>query len=275
MLPKLLEKEGRLPGLEGRPGTALITGASSGIGAAFARKLAAEGYDLVLVARRAERLEELAVQLHEQYGIQAEPLTANLANPAEVARVEARIKSLNALTLLVNNAGFGAFKPFVEMDLQHHLDMISVNLTTCVRLAYAALPGMMTRRTGAIINVASLAAFLPSRLNVTYSATKSYLLAFSEALQADLRGTGIKVQALCPGLTRTEFQEVAEFYRIDHDQIPEFMWMSAARVVDESLAGLKRNQGVVITGLQNRLAAILARTPGLHHLVLALFNQQL
>ncbi|HMQ54959.1 MAG TPA: SDR family oxidoreductase [Anaerolineae bacterium] len=274
-LPTLLEKEGTLPQLEDRPGTALITGASSGIGAAFARKLAAEGYDVVLVARRTERLAELARCLQEQYGIQAEPLTADLANPAEVERVEARLKSLDTLTLLVNNAGFGGFGPFVELERQRQLDMLSVNVTACVRLAYAALPGMISRRSGAIINVASVAAFLPSRLNVTYSATKSYLVAFSEALQADVRGTGLRVQALCPGLTRTEFADVAELDRINHRQVPAFIWMSAEQVVDRSLAGLKRGQTVVVTGPQNRLAIGLARTPGLRPLVLKLFNQRL
>jgi short-subunit dehydrogenase len=249
------------PELNDRPGTALITGASSGIGATFARRLAAQGYDLVLVARREERLTALATELHRRHGVQAEVLVADLADPAAVARVEQVIEGLDTLSLLINNAGFGASTHFIEVDLATHVDMIQVNVTAVVRLSRAALPGLVARGRGTIINVSSLAAFVSTAGNVTYGATKSYLNAFSEALQAELRGTGVHIQALCPGFTRTEFHYTPELKHFDPNRLPKPLWMSAEAVVEESLAALGRGQVIVIPGRLNRLGVMTMTTP--------------
>lgn len=274
-LPKVLgEEPGALPTLNGKPGTALVTGASSGLGAVFARRLAAEGYDLVLIARREERLAELAESLQAQHGIKAEVFTADLSDPDQVAQVEQHIREIETLTLLINNAGFGAMKEFTEIDLDQQIDMIMVNVIAGVRLAYAALPGMKARDRGAIVNVSSVAAYTPIKKNVTYGATKSFVTTFSEALQAELQDTAIKVQSLTPGLTRTEFQDVAGMEDDDQEQIPEMLWMSAEEVVDQSLEALKRGQVVCVPGWHNQATVASFKTPGLRQLMLGLFNRQ-
>ncbi|GIV59641.1 MAG: hypothetical protein KatS3mg043_0730 [Rhodothermaceae bacterium] len=192
--------------------TALITGASSGIGAGFARRLAERGYNLILVARRADRLAELAEELQTRHGIEAEGLPADLATDEGIRRVEARIVDCDTLDLLVNNAGFGTTGRFAEIDLAPQLAMIHVHVIAPVRLIRAALPGMMARGAGGIINVSSVSAFWPNAGSATYSATKAYLNAFSEALAHELRGTGVTVQALCPGFTRTEFHDTEDVH---------------------------------------------------------------
>jgi hypothetical protein len=243
----------------GRPGTALITGGSSGIGAAFARQLAAKGYDLILVARREERLSAAAAKLGARYGIRAEALPADLADSAGIERVERRIGELEDLDILVNNAGFGVSGDFAEIEASGHVDMICVHVIASVRLSRAALPGMMARRRGAIINVSSLAAFAPVPGSTTYSATKAYLNVFSEALQVELSGTGVQVQALCPGFTWSEFHDRPELDRFDRSYIPGPLWMSSEQVAAESLAALKSSQVVYIPGLKNRALRVVAR----------------
>jgi short-subunit dehydrogenase len=173
----------------------LITGASSGIGAVFARQLAARGYDLVLVARRQERLEALAELLQQQYPITVTPFRADLGNPGDLACLETYLASLEDLILLVNNAGFGTLEHFVEAKLNRQLDMIQVNTVAPVRLMYAALPGMISRGRGAIINVSSIAAWAATKGNTIYAGTKSFLNAFSASLQTELQGTGVQIQA--------------------------------------------------------------------------------
>jgi short-subunit dehydrogenase len=242
-----------------QPRTALITGASSGIGAAFARQLAAKGYDLILVARRGERLAALAAELREDYPIAAEILVADLSSLANIERVERRIAELENLDLLINNAGFGAPGSFVEVDLVRHMAMIQVHIVSSVRLSRAALPGMMARRRGAIINVSSLASFVPLPGSTTYSATKAYLNIFSEALQAELKGTGVQIQALCPGFTHTGFHYTPEHRVYGVPRFPELLWMSAQEVAAQSLDALSRGQVIFIPGLKNRLLAVLAR----------------
>jgi short-subunit dehydrogenase len=244
---------------EGRP--VLITGASSGIGAVFAERLAADGYDLILVARRRERLEELARSLSDRHGVAAEVLTADLSRPGEVERVERRIDALPALEMLINNAGFGTRHRFVELDLSMQLDMIQVHVIASVRLARAALPKMIERGKGAIINVSSLAAFMPMPKTVTYAATKAYLVAFSEGLSRELAGTGVRVQALCPGFTYTEFHDRPEFDEFDRSEIAKGLWMPAEVVVSESLRALGGNRVVCIPGRRNRVLLALARSP--------------
>jgi len=247
------------PEAHGQPGTALITGASSGIGAAFARQLAARGYNLILVARREARLAALAAELQGDYPITAEILAADLANPADIQRVEGRIARLSHLDLLINDAGFGAPGPFAEMDLARQLDMIHVHIIASVRLARAALPGMIARRRGAIINVSSVAAFVPLPGSATYSATKAYLNLFSEALQAELHASGVKIQALCPGFTHTGFHATPEHAGFDRSRIPGPLWMSAQEVAAQSLDALGRSGVIFIPGLKNRWLAALAR----------------
>jgi short-subunit dehydrogenase len=240
--------------------TALITGASSGIGAAFARQLATMGYDLILVARREERLAALATELGERHPIRAEVLAADLANSADVERVENRITELENLDLLINNAGFGAPGSFAEAELVTQLNMIDVHVVASMRLTRAALPGMIARRRGAIINVSSIAGMVPIPGSTTYSSTKAYLNVFSAALQAELRGTGVKVQALCPGFTHTEFHDTPTHRGFHRSRIPEAMWMSAEEVAEQSLRALRRNQVIFIPSFRNRLMAAVARS---------------
>jgi len=235
---------------------ALVTGASAGIGERFAHELARRGHDLVLVARRVDRLEALASALARQHGVDAQALPADLANPADLESLESRISSL-PLALLVNNAGFGIGRSFLEIDAAAHETMIRVHVLAAVRLTRAVLPGMIERRRGAVVNVSSLAGLLPqSSSSTTYGATKCYLAFFSQALDAELRGTGVRVQALCPGLTQTEFHQRA---RIDTARMPAWLWMSADAVVAASLAGLERRGAVCIPGLRNRLLVALCR----------------
>jgi short-subunit dehydrogenase len=242
--------------------TALITGASSGIGAAFARKLAAQQYDLVLIARRKERLTSLATELHQQFHVDIEVLVADLSCPADIEHIEQRIGALGALDMLVNDAGFGTPGTFVENPVERYLEMIAVHVLASVRLCHAALPGMIARGQGAIINVSSLGAFLTAPSDETYCATKAYLNVFSEALQAELVGTGVRVQALCPGFTDTEFhdQSVYEQYHVKAN-IPKALWMSADEVVEQSLKALKRGHVICIPGFKNYMLVALARSP--------------
>jgi short-subunit dehydrogenase len=240
---------------------ALITGASSGLGAVFARQLAARGYNLVLVARREERLAALAAELRQRHSIAAEVMVADLSRPDDVERVANRIAGLEALDILVNNAGFGTTGFFADVDPAKTMDMIQVHVTTSVRLCRAALPGMLARRQGALINVASVAAFTPVPGNATYAATKGYLVTFSKALHAEVAETGVKVQALCPGFTYTEFHDRPELGSFKRSQIPAFMWMSAEDVVAASLKALERNQTICIPGFKYRLMTAVACSP--------------
>ena len=240
---------------------ALITGASSGLGVVFARQLAAQGYDLVLVARREERLAALAAELQQRHPISGETIAADLSKPAGVERVESYIAGIESLDVLVNNAGFGTTGRFAEIDLAKSVDMIQVHVTASMRLCRAALPGMVARRRGALINVASVAAFTPMPGNANYAATKAYLLTFSKALHAELMGTGVKIQALCPGFTYTGFHDTSEFEGFKRSQIPAILWLTAEDVVAASLKALKRNQAVCIPGLKYRLLAAAANSP--------------
>lgn len=241
-------------------GTALVTGASSGLGAAFSRALASQGYGLILVARREERLTALAAELRDHHHVSAEPLVADLASPSGVELVEARIAELPTLDLLVNNAGFGTTGTFADVRLGKHLDMIHVHVVASVRLCHAALPGMIARGSGGIINVSSVAAVMPQGGHVTYCATKAYLRVFSETLRTELKGTGVQVQALVPGFTYTEFHDQPELEGFDRSQVPEALWMSAERVVEASLKALGRDRGVCIPGFRNRVLVALAWT---------------
>lgn len=238
---------------------ALITGASSGLGAEFARQLAARGYALVLVARRQERLEALAGELQERFGIPAQVLTADLSNPQDLGRLEKYVEGLERLDLLVNNAGFGTHGRFFKVPPEKHLAMVDVHLKASLCLTRAALPGMIRRGKGGIINVASLAAFFPWPRNVTYNATKAALVSFSETLALELRGSGVKVQALCPGFTHTEFHDTPEYQGFSHDQIPALLWGNAPSVVARSLKALERGQVICVPRTLDRFLAFFGR----------------
>lgn len=242
-------------------GRALITGASSGIGEVFARRLAAGGFDLALVARREERLEALAAELAAAHGIQADVVAADLSDDGGVQKVTRYIESHPDLTLLINNAGFGKRGKFAEADLEGQLDMIRVHIIATVTLARAALPGMIRRGGGAIINVSSVAAFFPAAGGATYSASKIYLNNFSEALNAELDGTGVKVQALCPGFTYSEFHDTPEYNDFDRKEIPGALWMSAEEVVDVSLAALATDKVIVVPGRRYQGMVAAANSP--------------
>jgi hypothetical protein len=227
---------------------ALVTGASAGIGAAFARRLAREHYDLIIVARVRERLEELAAELRAEHRGEVEVLPADLTDAPELHIVEKLVAGAN-LDLLVNNAGFGTVGAFAQLDVAKEEDEIRLNIVALMRLTRAALPGMIARHRGGIINVSSMAGLQPAPYNATYGATKAFVNSFTEALHEELRGTGVVVQALCPGFTRTEFQARAG---IDVSNIPSFAWMTAEAVVDASLSALRSGELICIPGLANR-----------------------
>ncbi len=254
--------------------TAVVTGASSGIGAAYARRLAVQGRDLVLVARREQQLVALARELGERHGVAAEPLAADLADAAGVARVEARIAALPSLDLLVNAAGFGTVGRFARVDMARQLEMIQLHVVAAVRLARAALPGMLERGRGAIINVASTVAFLPLPGNVTYAGTKAFLVAFSKTLQEEVKGTGVRVQAVCPGFTYSGFHDTAEYAHFSRKRIPGVLWMTADAVAAGSLKALSRGSVVYIPGTVNRLLVTLGGNRFLAPLLIGLLVQR-
>ena len=238
--------------VEQRPGTALVTGASSGIGLEFARALARQGFDLILVARRRERLQAAADELQAAYPVRAEVLSADLTDPIDLERVADRIGEVADLDLLVNNAGFGTGGYFAEVDLQPELQMVRLHIIASMRLIHAALPGMIQRGRGGIINVSSVAGIIPLQGNATYGASKSYLNFFTHSLNMELAGTGVRVEALCPGFTVSEFHDGNDAQR---SLIPGFLWCRAEDVVAEALKGLREGREMVIPG---RIYSILA-----------------
>jgi short-subunit dehydrogenase len=240
---------------ESKP-VALVTGASSGIGEVFARRLSKLDYRLLLVARRRERLEKLAAELKS-----AEFLTADLALDSDLRRIEDRIAAESDLQFLVNNAGFGLVGKFYENNLEAEDRMHRLHIIAIERLTYAALRGMVARQKGNIINVSSVAGFLTTPFNVSYCATKAWVSSFSEGLYLELKAihSPVRVQALCPGFTRTEFHQVSG---VDRSVIPRSLWMSAEYVVDTSLRGLERNRVIVVPGWRYRLfLAVYPRLP--------------
>ncbi|TIO07339.1 SDR family oxidoreductase [Mesorhizobium sp.] len=226
-------------------GTAVVTGASSGIGAIYADRLAGQGYDLVLVARRADRLEELAEKLRYAYSRNVRVISADLADDNDVRRVEQAISADESVTLLVNNAGLGGAQVVATADADLAERMIKVNIVALTRLTRAVLPGLLSRNRGAIVNIASVLAFDTSFGGI-YSGTKAYVVNFTEALQREVAGTGVKAQVVLPGATRTEFWEVAGS---DLANVPQEIVMSADDLVDAALVGLARGEPVTAPGL--------------------------
>jgi short-subunit dehydrogenase len=230
---------------------ACVTGASAGIGAEFARELARRGYDLALVARRRERLDALGAELAAQYGVRAEALAADLIDPVALEAVAARLGAAPP-DLLVNNAGFGSAGRFAELSPVRELDQVRVLVLAVVRLTHAVLPGMLARRSGAIVNVSSLAGEGAGPFNATYAASKAFVTSFSEALHEETRGSGVRVMALLPGFTRTEFQAVAG---VDPSAIPAQAWLDPGEVARTALADLERGAARSIPGASYRLVA--------------------
>lgn len=227
-------------------GTALITGASSGIGAIYAQRLAARGFDLLLVARDQERLEAAASALRNAHGVQVEVLKADLTQKDDVLKLEQRLRSDSSISLLLNNAGVAADGLLANADTDQLERMIQLNVTTVTRLASAAAASFAKARRGTIINIASVVALFPERFNATYSASKAYVLSLTQSLNAELDGTGVKVQAVLPGVTRTEIWERSG---IDASQIPAEMVMEAGEMVDAALSGLDKGELVTIPSL--------------------------
>lgn len=248
--------------------TAIITGASAGLGESYARQLAERGFNLVLVARREDRLQTIGEELKERFGIAVEVLPADLSVPESVGRLVSMIQTREDIEILVNNAGFGVQGPFHTADIEKHVAMIHVHVLATVRLTHAVLPQMVARHRGYVINVSSLASFLTAPGAVSYCATKSYLNTFSKSVQAELQGTGVRIQALCPGFTYTEFHDVPDA-KMDRSLIPRFMWMSADRVVSISLGAMSRRRVICVPGLVNRVLSVILRSrvlqPFMHH----------
>lgn len=230
---------------------ALVTGASAGIGEAFAERLARDGYDLILAARRRDRLEAIAERLAKETGAGIEVFALDLTKASELARLEERAASDESLTLLINNAGFGGYRPFVELDPAVAEQLVDVHVTATVRLTRAVLPGMIARGRGAIVNVASLLAFsgtlaldrLPKR--AVYAGAKSFMVTFTQTLAGELAGTGVRAMVCCPGVVKTEFHEVQG---MDMSQAPR---MSSSDVVTATLAGLELGEVVCVPTLED------------------------
>jgi len=238
--------------------TALVTGATAGIGKAFVVKLASEGWDLVLVARDAQRLGELTQALAQTYSIRATPHPADLSTTSGVESVEARLRE-EAFDLLVNNAGLSLNTPFLKSSVEQEMYLLSVNVHAVMRLTHAALPGMVTRRSGNIINVSSVAGFAATMPGSTYPASKAWVIHFSESVGLSVARHGVKVLALCPGFTRSEFHSRAG---IDMSKTPNWLWLQAPDVVDAALKDLRKGRSVSVPGWKYKvLVGFMRHTP--------------
>ena len=237
----------------------LVTGASSGIGAELARQLAERGYNLTLVARRKERLDELAAELTEANDIRADVEPCDLGDAKARAALIKRLKARDAeIVGVCNNAGFGNVTNFVEADLDSEVEVVRVNVEAVHELTGAFLPRMVEQGTGAILNVASTASFQPLPGFATYAASKAFVHSFSEAVHSELSGTGVSVTSLCPGFTRTEFGDVAGVGE-EEDQLPEFTLMDADDVARQGLEGMVAGRRTVTPGLVNKVTSTSGR----------------
>jgi len=237
---------------------ALVTGASAGIGAAYARRLAAQGYDLILVARRVDRLKDLATELASRHGLNAQALPADLTIDAGLKIVEERIAQEERLEFLLNNAGFGGRGRFYESPLEDVDAMHRLHVMATLRLTHAALSKMTARGKGTVVNVSSVAAFVARPGTVSYHATKAWMNAFTEGLYLELKQarSPVRVQALCPGYTLTEFHDVIG---VDRKSVAASLWTPVDKVVEASLEGLKRNQLFVVPGWRYKFIVALLR----------------
>jgi len=241
---------------------AAVTGASEGLGKEFARQLAADGYNLLVIARRGPLLEELKADLEAMYNIQVETLVCDLSKPDELKRVEDRLEKEESLEVLVNNAGFGLGSAFPDVDPDAEETMIRLHVIALMRLSRAALVPMCQRKKGYVINLSSVAAFLFAENSTEYCATKAYVLSFSKSLQRDVRRHGVRVQALCPGFTHTGFHATESMQFFDKSATPKWLWLSAERVVRTSLSSIRRTSRVVcVPSLRYKLILALLCTP--------------
>jgi hypothetical protein len=231
---------------------ALITGASSGIGEALAKRVARDGRAVGLVARRADRLEALAEEIRRAHGTEAHVLACDLTAPGAIRGLAAEVKH-RGLTVdwLVNNAGFGTYGPFHELPVEKELEEIRLNVMALVEVTGRFLPAMVERRRGVVMNVSSIGGLFPSPFMATYAATKAFVVSFSEGLAVELRDKGVSVLCVCPGFTRTEFQGHIE---ADTSIVPNMAWMSADAVADEAVRGAQKG-GVLVNGFMNRVTA--------------------
>ncbi|WP_432767691.1 MAG: SDR family oxidoreductase [Sphingopyxis sp.] len=229
--------------------TILITGASDGIGAVYADRFAGRGANLILVARRADKLEALAARLRADHGVDVATIAADLANPDDLARVEARLRDDAAITGLVNNAGIAGETSFAEADAAHLTGMIALNILAVTRLSAAVAPRFAASGAGAIVNITSVTALMPDGFTAVYPASKAYVLAFTEALQAELGARGVRVQAVLPGITRTPIWDAAQLAGI-----PAAMVMEVTDMVDAALAGFDAGEVVTIPALPDMAA---------------------
>ncbi len=252
--------------------TAVITGASSGIGKAFAFKLASQGYDLLLIARREERLSALAAALRQNYACTIETLALDLSDPAKIEILAKKLRNLPALHLLINNAGFGIQGNFVTNDPKRETEMILLHVLATNQLCQAALPIMIQQKSGVIINVASVAGLMLTPHHINYDATKGYIILFSKVLAEEYRPYGIQVQALCPGYTRTEFHQQNDFSTFDTQKTPSLLWMKPETVVEKSLAALKHKRVVYIPGLLNQLMTWVFTQPLLRTIIVPVYQ---
>jgi short-subunit dehydrogenase len=235
----------------------LVTGGSNGIGEALAHQMAAAGHDLVLVARGEAGLRRVGGEIAEAHGVDVEILAADLSDPDELATVESRLSSADApVELLVNNAGVGSVGSFASLPLEGEIAQLDTNVGALVRLTHSALPLMIDRGHGGVLNVASLGAFQPAPLNATYAATKAFVLSFTEAIHEEVLRSGVRVTCLCPGFTRTGFQARSG---MEAAAVPERLWMSAADVAAAGWSGWDANRAVVVPGAVNKAGAGLAR----------------
>lgn len=244
--------------------TAFITGASSGLGKEYARQLANSGYNLILTARREDKLRDLAETLEEKNQTKVEVIPADLSKPDDVKILENKIESIENLELLINNAGFGAGGNFHEIEMGKQLDMIHVHVNATARLTRAALPAMVEKGKGSIINVSSIVGFMTMGRSPMYCATKSWITSFTKSISHSLEGTGVKIQALCPGLTFTGFHDTEAYENFDRSKYPKIFWMTSEEVVKKSLKALDKNKVVLVTGWINHLMIFLSKVPYLN-----------
>jgi len=239
------------------PGWAVITGSSSGIGREFARRLAAEGFSLLLTARRGDRLNDLAATLRRDHGVATEVLVADLSRIEDVRRLAERIRSIATIDILISNAGSSTVGPFAEADPDGQLSTVNIQVAAPVLLTRAALPAMVRRKRGLVVFTSSSSAFMPAPGSGVYIPAKAFMVSFARTLAPELAPAGVLVQALCPGYTRTEFHDDAAFDGLKAF-LPRWVWGTSERVVESSLKGARKGKVTVIPGLLNRLTVRLA-----------------
>ena len=233
---------------------ALVTGATAGIGAAFAELLASENHDLVIVARDLSRLNQRAEEWRSKFGVEVEVIQADLSRDEDIRRIELRLQNISRpIDVLINNAGFGINKSFTSSDIAEEIALLDVLVTAPMRLMHAVLPGMKDRDSGTIINVSSVAGWIAGG---SYSAAKSYLTVLSESLHTELKATNVRVHALCPGFTRTEFHQRGN---MKMGGLPKWFWLSAEQVVKDSWIAAKAGKALSIPGRQYKVLSFITR----------------